>query len=192
MKVKTALVVLTFGFIGFGIWDIRDGSFDMFAGKYAQLRPYSKKMPFDAMFPSYIPFGFKFQKDQSVGAVLENSAGIPQLNFYFETKDEEEGIVVRQFDRQRYESDILKQGDKRSLEEMFLSVATPSPVQKGGNTLYMHIPSGKTRTFLGDLDYGAYAYMLNPDSVIQVNYVSNKKQISEDMMMKILLSMKPF
>lgn len=170
--------------------DIRDGALDVLPGEqYGTMKQETKKLPFKAITPAYIPKGFKFLEEDSLKLLSDNSAGIPQVNFLYETEDGKNGLVLKQYEISRYKNDVLGLLKAVDFPSYFKNHRKMNIVEKNGKTLYVNVSSTKTRTLFGEEKYIGSADLLRADSLIEVSYYGDSL-ISQDEILKILLSLK--
>lgn len=192
MKILVALVVV--GIIAVGVWDLRDGSLDIFSGfgvnKYESFLSQinAKSLLFKILVPSYISPGFKFLKENSA-KIVQGNIGIPQVNYMFETSDGKNGLVLRQMDKARYQKEILEKQGVDDFQTFLETQLRAKPTERDGKRIYIRIPIEKVRSIFGDMQYIASAHMVNDDSFIELNY-SGVIPFSEEELIKILLSLK--
>lgn len=196
-------ILITLAIVGIlvvGVWDLRDGSLDILSNlstnKYqsflSQIK--AKNLSFKVLYPSYIPSGFNFLKEDSIKMRVQNNIGIPQINYLFETTDGKNGFVLRQFDKTSYQKtmgELLKeQRGVKDFQAFFETQYGAKPIERDGKTMYIKIPLEQVRSVFGDLQYIASAHMVNNDSIIELNYSGNAP-FSESELIKILLALKP-
>ena len=173
------LSVIVFGVVGAWLY--------LGAGN-RELKPYVRKgLPFTAYAPKYIPSGFSLDKKSTGSLSKGTNIGIPQFNLVYKDTAGTSGMVVTQFDRERFKNDILDAEKIGSFEDYFTRYRKTSLVNKNGFDLYIFVSAEKVKTVLGDEDYMAQGFLLRDDSLIQVNY-SGKSKFSQDEMVRVLLS----
>ncbi len=175
-------------------WDLRDGSLDIFSGfSTIKYRPFlvqidAKSLPFKVLAPSYISPGFKFLKEDSA-KIIQGNTGIPQVNYLFETSDGRNALVLRQMDKMGYQKEVLKKLGISDFQILFETQFRATLIARDGKTIYIRIPTEKVKSILGDAQYIAFAYMVNNDSFIELNY-SGEVPFSKEELIKILFSLR--
>lgn len=192
IKLLIALVII--GIVAAGAWNLRDGSLDALSvfstNKYGSFLSQinAKNLPFKVLTPSYISPGFKFLEEDSA-KIVQGNIGIPQVNYMFETSDGNNGLVLRQMDKARYQKEIFGKQGINDFKTLFETQFRAAAIERDGKTIYTRIPTEKVRSILGDLQYIASAHLVNDDSVIELNY-SGTVPFSEEELIKILVSLK--
>lgn len=176
------LLMLTIGTVSFKL---------LSENKYSALAPYLKKLPFEAYAPTYIPSGFSFQKKESVALNRGTNIGIPQSNLIYVRGNGEGALVFKQFDKARYKKDILDPEGIFDFNSFFKDRLKLTSTIRNGKEIYTSVSEEKKRTVFGDLEYMATGYFLEDDSLIQLNY-SGAKPLTEEEIVKVILSLKPF
>ena len=167
-------------------------SFNLLSGnKYSALAPYTKKLPFAVYVPGYIPAEFSFQKEETVALNRSTNIGIPQFNLLYLRKNSGDAFAFRQFDRTRYQKDILDPERIPDFNSYFKNRLNIAPTISDGKEIYVSVSEEKKRTVFGDWEYIATGYFLRDDSLIQINY-SGTEPITREEIVKIILSFKPF
>ncbi len=153
-----------------------------------ELKPYVRKdLPFTVYAPKYIPAGFSLDKKATESLNKGKNVGIPQFNLIYTDAAGTSGMAVTQFDRERFKKDILDTENIKSFEDYFTTHQKASHVKKDRLDLYVFVSAEKVKTVLGDKDYTAQGFLLEDDSLIQVNY-SGANKFLQDEMIRILLS----
>ncbi|OGH42643.1 MAG: hypothetical protein A3B53_00495 [Candidatus Levybacteria bacterium RIFCSPLOWO2_01_FULL_42_15] len=187
MRIFIAIILIALAAIG--TWDLRDGALDMLPGEqYGSVKSQTKNLPFEVKTPSHILPGFKFQKKESLAFFKENPGGIPQVNLFFQSDGGKNEYLLKQHDRARYESEALAAARMPDFETYFAGYRKMEAVQRNGKTIYVTIPTAKTRTAFGDLEYAAAGAFVTVDSVVELDYFG-EDAISEEEMLKVLLSL---
>lgn len=193
MNALITLVII--GIIAAGAWDLRDGSLDALSifsiNEYGSFLSQIKaeNLPFKVLTPSYIPSGFKFLKEDSA-KILQGNIGIPQIDYMFETSDGKNGLVLKQFDKARYQKDVLEKFKIKDFQTLLKTELKSNPIERDGKMIYIRIPTEKVRSVFGDLQYIASAHIINDDSFIELNY-SGEMPFFEEELIKIITSLKP-